>query len=146
MVRGKYLLFQYMDPYDNLDCSSYIPFPRPPAPVQPGQKLNRPGVESRTSLRRSHSRKEPFPRGSEIPIFEVPCCKKHTLNGFWDPSSEILGTWTLWEKEPRLRVAGPKGPAYIGLCWGPTPPQPGFLGGVGLTALATPLWRDNVGA
>ena len=35
------------------------------------------------------------PRGSEYPIFKDSGPKYHTLNGIWDQSAEILGTWTL---------------------------------------------------
>ena len=35
-------------------------------------------------------------RGSNYPIFEVSGSQNPTLNGIWDQSPEILGTWTLW--------------------------------------------------
>ena len=36
------------------------------------------------------------PRGSKYPLFQDSGSKCHTLNGFWDQSPYMLGTWTLW--------------------------------------------------
>ena len=35
-------------------------------------------------------------RGSRYPMFQVSGSQNNILNGIWDQSPEILGTWTLW--------------------------------------------------
>ena len=51
----------------------------------------------------SHLAWSPKPRGSKYTIFEVCGPKHHTLNGFWDKSPYILGTWTLWETKAQCK-------------------------------------------
>ena len=40
------------------------------------------------------------PSTSKYPIFGDSGSKNHALNGMWDQSPSILGTWTLWAKRP----------------------------------------------
>ena len=40
-------------------------------------------------------RAKPTPRGSKYPRFKDSGPKNHSLNGIWNQSPEILGTWTL---------------------------------------------------
>ena len=48
-----------------------------------------------------------IPRGSKYPISKDSDPKNHTLNGFWEQSPGILGTWALWHIFPCKELKHP---------------------------------------